>query len=69
MNRYFFDFIGPARSQYDYHGRLFRTLEKARGFAELIALDFGVESEPEWVSVQVRDARGELFLSVPVQPL
>ncbi len=69
MNLYFFDFVGLARSQYDYHGRVFRTLEKARGFAELLALDFGVESEPEWVSVQIRNASGELFVSVPVQPV
>jgi hypothetical protein len=69
MTRYFFDFVGSARSQYDYHGRVFKTLEHACGFAELIALDFGIDSEPEWVSVQVRSARGELFYSVAVQPV
>ncbi len=69
MSRYFFDFVGPAGSQYDYHGHVFRTLEQACGFAELIAFDFGVESEPEWVSVQVRSAVGQLFFSAPVQPV
>jgi hypothetical protein len=69
MIRYFFDFVGPAGSQYDYHGRVFKTPEQARGFAELIALDFGIESQPEWLSVQVRSAIGELFFSVAVRPV
>jgi hypothetical protein len=69
MTRYFFDFVGSARRQYDYHGRVFITLEQARSFAELIAIDFGMDPEPEWASVQVRSARGELFFSVAVQPV
>jgi hypothetical protein len=67
MIRYFFDFAGRDRNQYDYHGRVFKTPEHARGFAELIALDFGIEPDTEWMSIQVRDAKGKLLLSVPVE--
>jgi Domain of unknown function (DUF6894) len=67
MTRYFFDFVGRDRNQYDYHGRVFKTPEHARGFAELMALDLGIEPDTEWVNIHVRDARGHLYFSVPVE--
>jgi hypothetical protein len=71
MKQYFFDLVGQQRKQYDYHGRFFETSEYARQFAELIALDLGIEPDGEWSgwSVQVHDARGQHFFSLPVEPL
>jgi len=65
---YFFDRVGTGRSEYDYKGIIFQTPEMARQMAELIALDLGIESDGSWVGwrVDVLDARGKKFFSVPV---
>jgi uncharacterized protein DUF6894 len=69
MRRYFFDFVGQKRCAYDYNGRDLPTPENAYDLAELIALDLGIEEDDEWTgwSVNVRNAEGREFFSVPVQ--
>jgi hypothetical protein len=70
MKRYFFDVVRQQRKQYDYQGRLFERPEYAGQFAELMALDLGIEPDDEWSgwSICVHDVRGQHFLSVPVPP-
>lgn len=74
MRRYFFDldfvdFVGQRRSRYDYSGRDFDKPENAYKLAELIALDYSIGEEDEWVGclVNVRSAEGNELFSVPVQ--
>lgn len=69
MRRYFFDVVGPDRSEYDYSGRDMPTPEKACGLAELIALDLALEPEEPWYgwTINVRSAEGHEFFSIPVQ--
>jgi hypothetical protein len=71
MERYLFDLVGQQRKQYDHRGHFFETSEYARQFAELMALDLGIEPDGEWSgwSIHVHDARGQHFFSLPVQPL
>jgi hypothetical protein len=68
MVKYFFDRVGCSRREYDYEGRIFPTPDKARQMAELIALDLGIEPERKWFgwTVDVRNAQGQKFFSVPV---
>jgi Domain of unknown function (DUF6894) len=68
MTTYFFDRVGKGRSEYDYKGRAFQSLDKARQMAELIALDLGIEADGAWCGwrVDVLDARGTKFFSIPV---
>jgi hypothetical protein len=70
MAKYFFDRVSRERSEYDYHGRMFPTPESARQLAELIALDLAIESDGRWLgwTVNVCNAHGEKFFSIPVQP-
>jgi hypothetical protein len=70
MKRYFFDLVGRQRSEYDYRGHLLSDLHKVRQLAELMALDLGVQSESQWSgwSIAVRNAQGQQFLSVAVDP-
>jgi len=69
MKRYFFDAVGEQRREYDYCGRHLKTAEGAFQLAELIALDYAVKGEDEWVgcSINVRDAEGQKLFSVPIQ--
>jgi hypothetical protein len=69
MKQYFFDRVCSTKSEYDYHGRALPTPEKARQFAELIALDLGIEPEGTWSgwSIDVRNAVGQRFFSIPVR--
>ncbi|HEY7244187.1 MAG TPA: hypothetical protein VH678_09925 [Xanthobacteraceae bacterium] len=68
MQKYFFDLVGQGRSQYDYRGRVLAAPEKAFHLAELIALDLDVRAEGEWSgwSINVRNAYGQQYFSVPV---
>jgi hypothetical protein len=45
MNHYFFDIVSEGASQYDHRGRLFADPEKARGLAELMAMDLAIEAD------------------------
>jgi hypothetical protein len=69
MRRYFFDVIGRRCSEYDYRGCDFPTPESAYQLAELIALDFTIDTESEWTgcTVKVRTAEGHELFSAPVQ--
>ena len=68
MGKYLFDRVGRSRSEYDYKGRACSTPETAREMAELIALDLSIEPEGHWLgwTVEVRDALGQMFFSIPV---
>jgi hypothetical protein len=68
MTTYFFDRVGRSRAEYDYKGRAFPTPDKALQMAELIALDLELEAEGTWFgwSVDVRNAQGQKFFSIPV---
>jgi hypothetical protein len=61
MNRYFFDVELKNRSEYDYRGREFSSVEKAAQLAELIALDLEINPQGEWAGsmVTVRDSQGK----------
>lgn len=66
MQRYFFDFVGGGRSEFDYSGRELPSAEKALRLAELIALDECSRGERIGWSVSVADAKGKRYFSVPV---
>jgi hypothetical protein len=69
MSKYFFDRVTSDRAEYDYHGRAFSSPEYARQLAELIALDLEIEPDGRWSGwfVDVRDAYGERFFTIPVR--
>jgi hypothetical protein len=69
MNRYFFDLTGQDCCQYDYQGRMLAAPEQALRYAELLALDLEMNADGQWSgwAVNVRDARGHQFCSVPVR--
>ena len=69
MKRYFFDAVGEQRSVYDYRGRHFASADNAYRLAELIALDYAMKGEDEWLgsSILVRNAEGNKLFSVPIQ--
>lgn len=69
MQRYFFDFVGGGRSEFDYSGRELPSAEKALRLAELIALDECSHGERIGWSVSVADAKGKRYFSVPVAAL
>jgi hypothetical protein len=69
MCRYFFDLVGQKRTEYDFRGREFSSLEDAFQMAEIIAIDLELKSEGEWRgwSVEVRNSDSGHLFSVPVQ--
>jgi hypothetical protein len=69
MQRYFFDFIGRGRSEFDYSGQELPSAEKALRLAELIALDESSRGERIGWSVSVADAMGRKYYCVPVTEL
>jgi hypothetical protein len=68
MKQYFFDIVGPGKSEYDYSGKTFSTLEKAYELAELMAFDLAAASD-EWSGwrISVSSADGHRFFSIPVE--
>jgi hypothetical protein len=68
MQKYFFDLVGHGSSQYDYRGHVFAAPDKAFRLAELMALDLDIRGEGEWSgwSINVRNAEGQQYFSVPV---
>jgi hypothetical protein len=66
MQRYFFDFVGSGRSEFDYSGQELPSAERALRLAELIALDEASRGERIGWTVSVSDARGKKYFSIPV---
>jgi hypothetical protein len=68
--RYFFDYTNNERSLYDYQGDEFLSSKDAFEFAEATAQALKNSLNGEWVgwSVEVRNAEGRKFFSLPVLP-
>ena len=67
--RYFFDVNARTSVEYDYSGRWLNSPHQAQEMAILIAMDLACTrvDQPFATEVQVRDAVGQHFFSVPVQ--
>jgi len=68
MQRYFFDYVGQGKPEYDYIGQVLSTPQMAYEHAELIALDLAVMSE-DWIGwlISVRTEMGREIFSLPVE--
>ena len=68
MTRFFFDIITGGQSLYDYEGDEFLNPHGACQYAEVIALHLKRSLNDEWIawSVEVRNAAGQKYLSLPV---
>ena len=64
MSRFFFDVSEHAHILYDYSGKLLPGLDAARQFAELLAIDLGLNEDAKAPTIQVRDISGRLLLAV-----
>jgi hypothetical protein len=69
VNRYFFDYTAKDESLLDYRGHEFRTIQGAIEFAHAIVQDLNHSLCTKWIgwSVEIRNAEGKKFLSVPVE--
>ena len=69
MTRFFFDVKSGNSVEYDYGGKYFRDLGQAEQMAELIAMDVGCTrvDGSSLMEVEIRDAKGCLLVSVPIQ--
>ena len=70
MQRYFFDVTEGSRTEYDYKGRDFLSVEMANQHAELIALDLGLSADPREFprqEVKMRNVAGALLFAVAVR--
>jgi hypothetical protein len=67
--KYFFDLVGQQQSEYDYQGRVFSASVGALKLAELMALNLEFEGQGKWSGwrINVRDAYGRQFFSIPIQ--
>ena len=68
MTRFFFDYRTSDRALYDYGGQEFRSVQGAEEFAQMIVQDLSYSLNADWNgwSVEVRNAEGLKFLSLPV---
>ena len=68
MRRFFFDYRAKDGSLFDYRGQEFHSIPAALEFAESIAQDLMHSLTRNWRgwSVEVRNAQGERYFSVPV---
>jgi hypothetical protein len=66
--RYFFDYTAREKALYDYQGTEFHSSQSAFEFAETMAQVLRNSLTGEWSnwSIEVRDAEGKKFLSLPV---
>jgi hypothetical protein len=66
--RFFFDYTTKDQSLYDYQGNEFRNSQNAIEFAEAMAQFLRDSLTGEWSgwSVEVRNAEGKKFFSLPV---
>ncbi len=69
MKRYFFDRVSETRTEFDYRGCEFATLESAAEMAELMAVDLSIDCTSEWQgwTIKVSNVLGVNLLTVPVQ--
>jgi hypothetical protein len=69
MTRFFFDYRTSDQALYDYGGQEFRSVQSAEEFAQMIVQDLSYSLTTDWNgwSVEVRDAEGRRFLSLPVE--
>jgi hypothetical protein len=69
VQRYFFDRVSGTRSEFDYRGYEFPTIESAAEMAELLALDLAIDTANDWTgwAIKVSNAAGDHFLTIPVQ--
>ncbi len=66
--RFFFDYTTTEKTLYDYQGTEFHSFQSAFEFAEAMAQHLRDSLAGEWCSwsIEVRDAEGKKFLSLPV---
>jgi hypothetical protein len=71
VQRYFFDRVSRARSEFDYRGCVLANVASATEMAELLAIELALDPENEWRgwAIKVRNAIGEHFATVQVQEL
>jgi hypothetical protein len=69
MERYFFDLVKHDRSELDYVGQVFATVEEAHDAAELMAIDLVVTQMDEMIgsTITVSRAEGGKLFSIPIQ--
>ena len=69
--RFFFDYTAEDRSLRDYQGDEFLSTADAFDFAEATAQALKSSLNGDWIgwSVEVRDAAGTKYLSLPVIPV
>ena len=69
--RFFFDYTAKDQSLRDYHGDEFLNAHDALDFAEATAQALKSDLNGDWIgwSVEVRDAEGTKYLSLPVMPV
>jgi hypothetical protein len=65
--KYFFDLVGPQRSEYDYEGRNFSDPSEMFRMAELIAVNLEFEGQWSGWSLDVRDAQGRQVFTIPIR--
>jgi hypothetical protein len=69
MIRFFFDYRTRDQTLYDYGGHEFPSVQSAEEFAQMIVQDLSYSLTNDWNgwSVEVRNAEGNRFLSLPVE--
>ncbi|HSY26478.1 MAG TPA: hypothetical protein VK832_03160 [Burkholderiaceae bacterium] len=68
MNRFFFDYTTEDQSLCDYRGLEFRSIQGAIDFAHATVQNLSHSLSNKWMgwSVEIRDAEGNKFFSLPV---
>jgi hypothetical protein len=68
--RFFFDYKTKDQSLHDYKGDEFRSPQSAREYAEEIVQHLKHSLSGEWIGwrVEVHDASGAKYFSLPVDP-
>jgi len=66
MQRFFFDFVGHDRSEYDFKGQEFSSPKAAFRLAELIALDESMIGARLGWKVRVSDVVGKQLFTIPI---
>ena len=66
--RYFFDFIRPDQSLYDYRGDVFISAQDACDYAMATAERLSNSFTDDWKgwSVEVRSPEGQMYISIPI---
>ena len=66
--RYFFDFIRPDQSLYDYRGDVFISAADACDYALATAERLRNSFSDDWKgwSVEVRSPEGQMYISIPI---